>query len=240
MYQQPQIYNLTQEHLNDDELFQNQICLDMTNNYYWSDDWSVKFYKKLAYEGFISTTYETQGGLVLLPELQFDYAILDFKDLHISKKVKKLLKDDNYSLKFNTNFNQLISRFEIQHKDNWIKGEYIDILNSLYQSSLDDNFNILSVELICNKTGVLVAGEIGYIIGSIYTSLSGFSSKEKLHNNCGNLQLVMLSNYLEKNNFSFWNLGHPHMKYKKKLGARIYTREEFLKRWRESREEIKK
>ena len=83
MYQQPQIYNLTQEHLKDEELFQNQICLDMTNNYYWSDDWTVEFYKKLAYEGFISTTYETQSGLVLLPELQFDYAILDFKDLHI-------------------------------------------------------------------------------------------------------------------------------------------------------------
>ncbi|MEA3497482.1 MAG: hypothetical protein U9R16_00350 [Campylobacterota bacterium] len=235
MYQQPQIYNLTQEQINNEELFQNQICLDMRNNYYWSDDWSVQFYKKLAYEGFISTTYETQSGLVLLPELQFDYAILDWDNLHISKKVKKLLKEDNYSLKFNTNFKQLISQFEIQHKDNWIKGKYINILEDLYINNQDKNFQLLSVELVCNKTGTLVAGEIGYKTGSIYTSLSGFSSKEKLHNNCGNLQLVLLSFYLEKNNFSFWNLGHPHMQYKKKLGAKIYTREEFLKRWREKR-----
>ena len=37
--------------------------------------------------------------------------------------------------------------------------------------------------------------------------------------------------YLEKNNFSFWNLGHPYMQYKFDLGATSFSREEFLKRW---------
>jgi len=41
----------------------------------------------------------------------------------------------------------------------------------------------------------------------------------------------LLSKYLEKNGLSFWNLGHPHMEYKKKLGAKVYARQEFLKRW---------
>ena len=235
MYAEPQIYYLTLENLKDQHLFKNKICLDMKNNYYWSDDWSVEFYKQLAYEGFISTTFETQEGLVLLPELQLKYAILDFENLHISKKVKKLLKSDLYTLSFNTNFEQLISKFKDHHQDNWIKGNYINILNELYRNNKDDNFQILSVELLCNKTGTLVAGEIGYVFGSIYTSLSGFSSKEKTHNNCGNLQLVLLSNYLKNNNFSFWNLGHPHMEYKQKLGAKIYDRDQFLKRWRDCR-----
>ena len=65
----------------------------------------------------------------------------------------------------------------------------------------------------------------------MYTSLSGFSSKEKAYNNWGNLQLVLLAEYLEKNNYEFWNLGHPYMDYKIKLGAKIFTRIDFLEKW---------
>ena len=35
----------------------------------------------------------------------------------------------------------------------------------------------------------------------------------------------------ENNNFEFWNLGHPHMEYKQRLGCKTYTKSEFLKRW---------
>lgn len=49
----------------------------------------MEFYIELARAGFISTTYDTEDGLILLPELQYNYAILDFKNLHISKKSKK-------------------------------------------------------------------------------------------------------------------------------------------------------
>jgi len=232
--EEPKIYNITSQYLNDKNIFENHICNDMTNNYYWSDDWSVEFYKQLAYEGFISTSFNDNDTLVLLPELQYEYAVLDFKNLHISKKVQKLIDKDNYTLSFNTKFDDLIEKFKIHHKDNWIVGKYIDILNTIYKQN-NEKFTILSVELNCNKTGVLIAGEIGYVIGSIYTSLSGFSSKEKEHNNCGNLQLVLLAKFLEKNNFSFWNLGHPHMEYKKKLGCNILPRDQFLNIWRKYR-----
>jgi len=42
----------------------------------------------------------------------------------------------------------------------------------------------------------------------------------------------MLANYLHKRDFNFWNLGHPHMEYKKRLGCEIYKRDDFLKRWK--------
>jgi Leu/Phe-tRNA-protein transferase len=232
--EEPQIYNITSAYLNNKDIFQNYICENLENNYYWSDDWSVEFYKQLAYEGFITTTFDTPEGLVLLPELQYEYAILDFKNLHISKKVKKLINSNKYTLSFNTKFDELINKFKLHHKDNWIRENYIDILNKIYKQN-DKEFLLLSVELTCNKTGDLIGGEVGYVIGTIYTSLSGFSSKDKEHNNCGNLQLVLLAKFLEKSNFSFWNLGHPHMDYKKKLGSTILSRDKFLKIWREYR-----
>ena len=229
---QSKIYNLNLEILKDKYYFDEVIAQDINNNYYWSHEWSAELYIKLAQLGFISTTYDTKDGLVLLPELQFEYSILDFKNLHISKKVKKLLQENNYRLSFNTQFEEVIEQISLQHRDNWFKNEYTELMQRLFlDRELSRNFQLISVELCSVDSSDLVAGEIGYIIGNTYTSLTGFSSRNKKHKNCGTLQLILLSHSLEERNFSFWNLGHPHMEYKKRLGAVTYTRKEFLKRW---------
>lgn len=232
MYKQPQVYLLTLEMLKDETYFNENILTNTTNNYYWSDNWNSDFYIELAKKGFISTTYDTKGGLVLLPELQFDYAVLDFDDLHVSKKVKSLLNTDNYIFIQDANLVEVIDSISSSYKDNWLKGEYVELLKNIYSSKSEQtNFKITSFEVRCKETNNLIAGEVGYIIGKTYTSLTGFTSRDKKYNNYGNLQLVLLAKYLQENKFSFWNLGHPHMEYKKKLGAKVYTREEFLKRW---------
>ena len=82
------------------------------------------------------------------------------------------------------------------------------------------------------KTKKLISGEIGYKIGKIYTSLSGFTTKEKKYNNCGKLQLVLLNNYLKETGVKLWNLGHPQLQYKIDLGAKIYNRIDFLELWK--------
>jgi len=229
MYKQPQIYYIESQKLRD-KLFFESICSDMTNSYYWSDDWSEEFYISLAKKGFISTTYDTKDGLVLLPELEFDYAILDFENLHISKKVKKLLTKDDYVFSIDTRFDEVLDSFEKFHQYNWLKGRYVELLKSLHLQIRDD-FRLFSVEVSSKSDETLIAGEVGYIINNIYTSLSGFSIKEKYYNNYGKLQMVLLAKYLQRSGIEFWNLGHPHMPYKMHLGAKIYNRKEFLKRW---------
>ena len=204
----------------------------MTNSYYWSDDWSEEFYIELAKAGFISTTHETKDGLILLPELQNDYAILDFKNLHISQKVKKLMCKTNYKFSMNSRFNEVVEKFSTHHKYNWLKGEYAKLLENLYlNNDKRDDFKIISFELVDKESSKLIAGEVGYIIANTYTSLSGFSSKEKKYTNYGTLQLVLLAEYLQSSGFEFWNLGHPHMEYKQRLGCKTYSRIDFLKRW---------
>ncbi|MEA2100896.1 MAG: hypothetical protein U9P72_12290 [Campylobacterota bacterium] len=230
-----QIYKLTLQDFKNQPYLKEIIYQNSSNDYYWSDDWSEEFYIELAKMGFISTTYDTKEGLVLLPELQFEYGILDFKNLHISKKVKKMMKENSFTLCFDTKFDSVIDKFSTQHKNNWLKDEYTQLVKNLYKNrDKTDNFKITSVELFSKDSDELVAGEIGYKIGKTYTSLSGFSLKEKKYNNCGNLQLILLAKYLEENDFDFWNLGHPHMIYKQKLGSITHSREEFLKRWQES------
>jgi len=223
---------ITSAILNDKAYFEENISLNMTNSYYWSQDWSEEFYIELAKAGFISTSYDTPDGLVILPELQYNYALLDFKDLHISKKVKKLLHVEDYNFCISTNFDEVVDKFSSAHKYNWLKEEYAQLLKKLYISNdKRDNFKIISVELLSCENKEIIAGEVGYIIGKTYTSLSGFSSRDKKYTNYGTLQLVLLAKYLEENDFSFWNFGHPHMEYKQRLGCKVYTRSEFLQRW---------
>jgi hypothetical protein len=97
----------------------------------------------------------------------------------------------------------------------------------------DDNFQLISAYVTKNnqKDGELISGEIGYMIGNTYTSLTGFSSREKRYRNYGTLQLVLLAHFLEEHGFAFWNLGQSYMPYKFSLGAKQYDRIQFLGYW---------
>jgi len=201
------------------------IYPNMAANYYYSYNYSAEFYIAAAKAGFIAVTESFKDIELLIPEIQYDYALLDFKDLHISRKVKKLLKSNRPTLTISHNLDDVFNAINKAHKNSWLTPKYLQTLKEC--NLKNDNFKAISVAIY--QDNILISGEIGYIIGNTYTSLSGFSKKK--YNNYGKLQLVMLAKYLEQNNFAFWNLGHPHMSYKLALGAKVYTRAEFLKRW---------
>jgi len=208
-------------------ILKRDIYPNMYRNYYWSDDFSVENYVALAKAGFISVTEEYRGEEFLIPEIQYKYAILDFEDLHISKKVNRILKKDSLSLDICSSLDEVAKEINTLHKNSWLSKRYLQTLKDT--KGFDDNFRVVSVVL--KDDGVSVAGEIGYMIGKTYTSLTGFSNRDRAYRNYGTVQLVLLAKYLKKNGFDFWNLGQPYMDYKLALGAKIYNRDDFLKRW---------
>ncbi|XOB60931.1 hypothetical protein ACMC56_09970 [Campylobacterota bacterium DY0563] len=204
----------------------------MNENYYWTEDCSVEFYIKAARCGFITTSFHTKKNqFVLLPEIQFEYAVLDFKDIKINKKIKKLLNAKQYEFSINNRFDEIINNINTYHEDSWLKPEYITILKNIKNNKLDKDFKLMTVEVCEKETKKLISGEIGYKIGKTYTSLTGFTNREKKYNNWGKLQLVLLNDYLSNNGFKLWNLGHPQLQYKIDLGAKIYNRSDFLNMW---------
>ena len=226
------VYYLSLDDIKDENILFNYIYANLDSNYYISDDLSAEFYTLQAISGFITTSINLENKFYLVPEIQFEYAILDFENLHISKKVKKLLNKNDFIFSINTNMKEVIKNIQTHHKSNWLTNEYYEILKKTKEyKNPNINFELLSIELWDKSKTVLIAGEIGYKIGSVYTSLTGFCLKDKKYNNFGKLQMVLLALYLEKNNYSFWNLGHPYMQYKFDLGAITYSRKEFLKRW---------
>lgn len=231
------IYCITPENLDDRDLLFNLIYPSKEFSYYISEDFSPEFYIKLAYAGFISVSNRIEQRDYLFPEIQFEYAVLHFKNLHISQKVKKLLsKPEAYIFKIDENFDLVLNKIIAAHKEPWLKGRYAQTLKQIYKDKNTKNFQLLSIELYDNETKELIAGEIGYKIGKTYTSLSGFTTRDKRYNNWGKLQLTLLAEYLQKSGFDFWNLGHPYMQYKLNLGAKVLSREEFLDIWFKSRD----
>lgn len=226
------IYYLTYDDLANEDILYNHIYPNMDDNYYWGNDFSDKFYIKAAKAGFITTAMYQDNEAFLLPEIQFDYAVLHFKDLKISQKVTKVLKKDNYIFEIDSNFDEVLKKINNYHKDSWLIKEYMELLKSVKNNEdKHNNFKLFSTELYCKETKELIAGEIGYKIGSTYTSLTGFSSKNNKFRDWGKVQMILLSKYLLKNNYNFWNLGHPQLQYKIDLGAKIYPRKEFLNLW---------
>lgn len=209
----------------------NSVYSDMETNYYWSDNFSPNFYMLLAKLGFISTATVSNGMELLLPEIQKAYAVLHFKDLHISRKVKRLLKEDT-ELKLEKSLDRFTQDIINYHGDEcWLTPDYIRCIKELESATLEDhNFEWVIVNLY--KNGEVVAGELGYFIGKTYTSLTGFCNRSIP--GTGTLQMIKLAWLLENIGIDYWNMGHPYMEYKTKLGAKIYNRYDFLQLWSSS------
>ena len=203
----------------------------MEENYYVCEKFNPSLYVKLAIAGFISTSAKVSAKKeYLLPEMQFEYAVLNFENLHISKKVNKLINKNDFIFKISSNIKPLIDEINKYHNDSWISTKYENMLLEISNNKYE-NFELIGFELLDKSTNKLIAGELGYKIGKTYTSLTGFSNRSKKYNNYGKLQLVLLSKYLEKNSYEFWNLGHACLQYKIDLGAKVLKRDEFLKIW---------
>ena len=223
------IYPLPYEAVSNPKFLTQYIYPDMRKNYYWSEDFSPEYYIAQAKAGFIAVTDLYEGRELLLPEIQFSYAILHFDSLHISRKVKKILTSKNAKLHISTDITPVVEQIQRYHRHCWLTPRYHTMLKAT--QTLNENFQMISAYI--EENGKLISGEIGYIIGNTYTSLSGFSSREKDYRNYGTLQLVLLGRFLQENGFSFWNLGQTYMPYKQALGAKTYDRKQFLELWYE-------
>lgn len=219
------------------------------DTYYWTDDWSADFYVRLAKLGFINITTEvpmlTEDRVltfaeVLAPEMQSAYAVLDFENLRVSRSMRRWMRSDacrrlDLQLRIPVSLDAVVAGISKSYGgENWVVPRYVEILRNLENLGGGENFELIPVGLV-NPAGVVVAGEIGYRVGRIYTSLTGFFDRSNpVHSNTGKLQLFELGKWLAERDFAFWNLGHPYMQYKLDLGAKIVERSDFLRRWNEA------
>ena len=78
--------------------------------------------------------------------------------------------------------------------------------------------------------GKLVAGEFGALVGSSYTSYSGFYRVD----GAGAAQMALTALVLQRAGFAFWDMGQEHT-YKLRHGATLMPRASFLALFRGAR-----
>jgi Leu/Phe-tRNA-protein transferase len=236
------IYQITRDMLSD-PVVRRLIEQDVDRTLYWTPEWDASFYVELARAGFIATAYpHPEIGAILLPELQAEYAVLDWGNLVLSRNLRRLLRsgrleDDGIELRIAESCDRVAERIVAYHTPKtWLLSAYRDLLKELPTGARPD-FAIHGIELWSKKENQLIAGELGYSVGRSYTSLTGFCTRtDPRWRNFGTLQIVLLARELEERGYDYWNLGHPQLTYKLTLGARKVPRARVLERLRRAKE----
>ena len=178
-------------------------------------------------EGFLPIA--TKG--VLLPKLHHERSVIFLPhQLHRSKSVLK--KSNKFSFTINTAFREVVQGCQDQHDHCWLYPALVDAFHAIYKSTAMEatlgggttksRVRIYSIEVWQDTN--LAAGELGYTVGSVYTSLTGFSKVDS----AGSVQMAALGKVLCEANFSMWDLGMD-MDYKRKLGAILFPRSAFVR-----------
>jgi Leu/Phe-tRNA-protein transferase len=237
----PEIYNYIPDYLR-------QFVKPSHGDFCFSPIFHPVLIGQLMIEGFLPIA----GPDYLLPKLHEQRCVIDLSNhgsgLHISKSVKK--KAGRFQLTINKAFDDVVAGCRTQHGATcWLYPPLVSAFKIIHEQSKvdtsssfrtnvisDDNdddetdstprlchLRFYSIEVWNKETGQLAGGELGYSVGSIYTSLTGFSAEDS----AGSVQLAALGSLLHHQNFILWDLG-MEMDYKKKLGSTLMCRDDFV------------
>lgn len=215
-------------------------------SHYYDDIWCTPIFDEkvvvqLMVEGFLPIACQN----MLLPKLHKERCIIRWPNFHISKSVKKKCK--RWSISINKKFEEVVKGCHAQHGISWLYPPIVKAFRAIHSKGMDGmeamivrngnkmggrQVRLYSIEIYNEESGELVAGELGYAFGNIYTSLTGFSSEDS----AGSVQLAALGTLLKHAGFVMWDLG-MYLGYKKKIGANLMSRAEFVEEVRKAREE---
>jgi Leu/Phe-tRNA-protein transferase len=194
----------------------------------WSLYFDPPFIVRLMYSGYLPICTRLDESLYcLLPKLHTKRAVWRTDELlHVSTKVRK--HAHNFVLSINRDFRGVVAGIREQHGENcWffppLENALTDIATCRYKLPSNCSVTVVSVELWSVGDNRLVAGEIGYTVGSIYTSMTGFYRDS----GSGSVQLVCLGGLLRRLKFDLWDFGMM-MDYKKNIGCREIPRNQFI------------
>ena len=201
-------------------------------------DFNEDFINRLMEAGFLVMSAElkdedsteenesevTEPFYILLPKLHLVRSVLFFPDLHIKKSVRHFTS--KYELRVNTDFDFILDKCVQIHGSDWLTPPLVKALKSLHRN----NAGAKPVSFAVYQEGELKAGEIGVVVGRVYTSYSGYYEED----NAGTVQMILMTRWLEENGFAFLDLGMP-LDYKTGLGAKDISPDRFVEMFRAAR-----
>jgi leucyl/phenylalanyl-tRNA--protein transferase len=147
--------------------------------------------------------------------------VLFFEKLKISKSLRKIIRDQEFTITFNQNFEEVIFNCKsIQRGDNlgtWITKEMEEAYLKLYKKGMAKSVEVW-------QSGQLVGGLYGVDLGSIFCGESMFSKVS----NASKVAFVYLVNKLKSEEYKLLDC-QVYNNHLASLGAEEISREDFLK-----------
>lgn len=185
-----------------------------------------------AYRGIFPMSITLRNTHVMLLKLHTERCVMPPSEAKIKRSVRRDAK--RYTFTLDQRPEEVLRLINANHKDNWL-------VPPLWRSFQEINaapqkhrgMKIHSFEVYDAATGKLAAGELGFIIGGIYTSLSG--AFDPAFSGAGSVQLAVTASLLRLLEFRCWDLGMV-MDYKTALGGKSLPRQEWqaqVAQWRD-------
>ncbi|RHY28753.1 hypothetical protein DYB25_013264 [Aphanomyces astaci] len=196
------------------------------DDFWVSRTFDPSFIGQVMYAGFLPIAMQQGRHCYLLPKLHAHRCVIaPLSSLHIPKQVRKKAK--GFHMTINMAFDNVVAGCHAQHGKAWLYPPVVTAFRAMLGGIPILNEGGRQVQLVSielwNDQNELVAGELGYTNGAMYTSLTGFTGT----NGAGTMQLYALGSYLHKRGFQLWDLGMS-MPYKMALGAKEVPRTEFV------------
>lgn len=190
-----------------------------------------KLVREALYRGFYTMSVQIQGFNLLSVRYHTKKCIIFPQTFRIPHNIKKLIEDrfSEYRLTFNKDYSRCVKELCNTYPDSWLCPKLTEVLENIHNNP-DSRVSVDSVEIW--KGDQLVAGEIGFVTGNAYASLSGFHKEDDI----GNVQMALLGRFLFDKGFAYWDLGMS-IPYKYRYGAVDCNRKDQEKFWKTLKED---
>lgn len=169
--------------------------------------------------GFMPMSADIANVIYFTPKLHTLRCMMDPASVHVSKSARR--ESRRYSIAMNLDFTDTLLSCAAEHGDDWLSMELCSAFMSLHAQRHKRSAAFISCELLYGSD--VVAGEVGYLIGGAYASLSGFTNVS----GAGTVQLVAMAGLLAAQGVRVWDLGMP-IQYKVTLGADMLRRPAYI------------
>ncbi|MFW5828349.1 MAG: hypothetical protein ACOCU4_09655 [Alkalispirochaeta sp.] len=176
--------------------------------------------------GYMPMSLGAERPDILLVKCHAQRMVLELSDLHVPRNLPRYAR--GLTVEVDRHFSAVLGEIDRYHGESWISPPLAQALQVLHERPVH-GVMVHSVEVcdpLAPEGSPPVAAEIGYSVGQVYTSLSGYHTR----NGSGWVQMVALARLLERGTAAFWDLGMD-IPYKRRLGARPVERKEFLRRY---------